>query len=50
MLGQGAMFVQGGKVHLGGVTLVAIESVLGILFVELLHLPVPGHLGQNGRG
>ena len=49
MDGTGAELGQRGIVALGAVALVDREAVLGILPVQLLHPPVPGDLGQDGR-
>ena len=48
MLGQSTMLFQRGQMHLGRVTLVAVETILGVLLVKLLHFTVASHLGQNG--
>jgi len=44
------MFDDGLPMRGGGISLVAIESVHGPFSMQLKHLAITGHLGENGRG
>lgn len=50
MVGRGAMKSDGFAMHFGGITLVAVPSVLGVLLMDILHEVVPVGLGQDARG
>ena len=44
----GTMLPEQFHMHFGGVSLVSVETVLRILFMEAIHLSVSIHFGQDG--
>ena len=48
--GDWAEFADGLDMKLGAVADVLVETVLGELLVQFMHLPVPPHLRKNGGG
>lgn len=44
---RGAQPLQGGEMGSGGITLVPRQAITGIVLIELVHLAVTRHLGQN---
>lgn len=47
MLGQGAMLFQSRHMHSCRVAFMAIEAVLGVARMKVMHFPIPGHFGKD---